>query len=148
MAPTSDASWPTRFRDITRTCGFLLSTRYEAGLTRSIRPPDTGASYAGGSEHCCSTMRDQVEFRCNEHADRFVCPDALISYDVRFNEYGLIVHDGGTASLSVSFCPWCGTRLPQSERDRWFDALEDLGIDPWADRIPSKYRDGRWRSRT
>ncbi|MBE1589698.1 hypothetical protein H4W80_007956 [Nonomuraea angiospora] len=68
----------------------------------------------------------------------------LISFDERFVEYGLLVHDGGSSSVIISFCPWCGTRLPDSRRDRWFDELEALGIDPGDDEIPIEYRDGRW----
>lgn len=25
---------------------------------------------------------------------------------------GLMIHDGGTASIRIHFCPWCGIRLP------------------------------------
>ncbi|WP_404900450.1 hypothetical protein PV791_04820 [Priestia filamentosa] len=25
--------------------------------------------------------------------------------------YGLIVHDGGSSTIEMSFCPWCGKKL-------------------------------------
>ena len=42
-----------------------------------------------------------------KHPDRFDCPHALIDYNP-FREYGLIVHDGGTAVAVIDYCPWCG----------------------------------------
>jgi hypothetical protein len=69
-------------------------------------------------EHCCETMRREVERRCEEHPDRFDCPDALIAYSPRFHEYGIIIHDGGSSVSRIEFCPWCGSRLPESLRDR------------------------------
>jgi len=64
-----------------------------------------------------------------------------------FNEYGLIVHDGGSSSITIEFCPWCGTQLPESLRDRWFDELEALGFDnPFEQDIPKKYKTNEWYS--
>jgi hypothetical protein len=63
-------------------------------------------------------MRREAEFVCDEHRDRFDCPDALLHYEPKLREYGLIVHDGGTSSRAISFCPWCGVHLPASLRAR------------------------------
>jgi hypothetical protein len=63
-------------------------------------------------------MRANVENVCDLHPDRFECPDALVNYgrsereSESGNHYGLIIHDGGSSSISIAFCPWCGTRLP------------------------------------
>lgn len=65
-----------------------------------------------------------------------------IQYDARFNEYW--VH-AGEARQGLFYCPWCGEKLPPSQRDRWFDELEALGIDPWNDEVPELYRTGAWR---
>ncbi len=89
-------------------------------------------------------MRREVAFSCSEHADRFTCPDAMVQYSARFREYGLIVHDGGHSVRAISFCPWCGAHLPQSLRDRWFEELERLGIDPHGDEIPAEYLSEQW----
>ena len=97
-------------------------------------------------EHCCHEMAHQVDRRCGTHADAFACPDALVRFGPRFQEYGLIVHDGGTATVRIAFCPWCGQRLPESQRDRWFDEMEARGIDPWEDEVPPEFEDGRWLS--
>ncbi|WP_431899346.1 DUF6980 family protein [Nonomuraea sp. bgisy101] len=95
-------------------------------------------------EHCCELMTRQVTWRCDDHEDPFDCLDILIGFDARFREYGLIIHDGGTSTIGIAFCPWCGSRLPVSQRDRWFEELEQRGIDPWGAEVPMEYKDGRW----
>ncbi|MFH8337288.1 DUF6980 family protein [Streptomyces sp. AM6-12] len=96
------------------------------------------------TNHCCEAMSRHVDVRCDEHDDPFACPDALIDFSATFQEYGLIIHDGGTSSITIHFCPWCGRRLPESQRDRWFDELERRGIDPWEDEVPTEFQDDRW----
>jgi len=66
--------------------------------------------------HCCEEMRRQVELTCEDHPDRFGCPDCLIHYSSRDREYGIIIHDGGSAVSAILFCPWCGVRLLGSVR--------------------------------
>ncbi|MEU5766428.1 DUF6980 family protein [Streptomyces asoensis] len=97
-------------------------------------------------EHCCAAMAREADLRCEAHPDAFACPDTLIHFEPKFLEYGLVVHDGGSASREIRFCPWCGAGLPQSRRDRWFEALEARGIDPWEDDVPPEFEDGRWLS--
>lgn len=90
-------------------------------------------------------MLREVAFSCAEHPDRFTCPDAMVEYSARLREYGLIVRDGGNSVRVISFCPWCGAPLPHSLRDRWFEELEQLGIDPHSDEIPAAYlSEQRW----
>jgi hypothetical protein len=89
-------------------------------------------------------MRRQLERVCNQHPDRFDCPDCLVHYSARFREYGLIVHDGGSSSCLIRFCPWCGARLPDSLRDEWFAELERQGIDPGADEVPAEFQSAAW----
>jgi hypothetical protein len=97
------------------------------------------------SKHCCEQMNEQVSQVCAQHTDRFECPDALIDYSQKFNEYGLIVHDGGTSSIAIEYCPWCGNKLPESKRAQWFDELEKLGIDDPTDaNIPERYKSDAW----
>ena len=95
--------------------------------------------------HCCNEMRDAVTFTCDECSDEHECPDSLVSYNLRFDEYGLIVHDGGTSCLSIAHCPWCGVKLPESKRDRWFDELEAQGIgEPHEGNVPERYLSDAW----
>ena len=99
------------------------------------------------TEHCCETMASQVTWHCDRHDDPFTCPDAVIGFSDRFQEYGLIIHDGGSSYVGIGYCPWCGSRLPESQRDRWFDELERQGIDPWEDELPAEYENDRWLRR-
>ncbi|ABL98520.1 hypothetical protein Sama_0309 [Shewanella amazonensis SB2B] len=95
--------------------------------------------------HCCEQMRGQANYRCDLHADALECPDHLIKSSDKFNEYGIVIHDGGTSSITIQFCPWCGARLPESKRDQWFDELERLGYDdPLGQEIPEKYKSSEW----
>jgi len=57
---------------------------------------------------------------CGVHTDPYECPDQVIIYSDVFDEYGLIVHDGGRSSYDISFCPFCGSQLPKSKRDQWW----------------------------
>jgi len=58
---------------------------------------------------CCEIMAMQLAWKCDDHSNVFECPDALITKSR--DEYGLIVHDGGSSYVAISHCPWCGTKL-------------------------------------
>ncbi|MFF8029847.1 DUF6980 family protein [Streptomyces sp. NPDC007896] len=89
------------------------------------------------ANHCCEAMSSRVNVPCDQHDDPFACPDVLIKFSAKFQEYGLIIHDGGTSSITIEFCPSCGRLLPESQRDRWFDELERRRIDPGKDEVPA-----------
>ena len=98
-------------------------------------------------EHCCTALRDQVDFRCDVHPERGGCGDYLIAFTEVFDEYGLWVHtdeDGSASSwLSIHYCPFCGSKLPPSRREQWHDLLEERGLDP--DDLPAQFdRYGWW----
>ncbi|WP_434547977.1 DUF6980 family protein [Novosphingobium resinovorum] len=57
-------------------------------------------------------MRSNIENNCDDHEDRFDCPDSLIHYSYQADSYGLIIHDGGSSIIGISYCPWCGAKLP------------------------------------
>lgn len=96
--------------------------------------------------HCCERMDSQTGRMCDDHEDPYSCPDYVISYIEKFDEYGLIIHDGGRSSYRISYCPFCGSKLPESKRDRWYDELEALGFDDPNDDegIPEKYKTSVW----
>ena len=48
------------------------------------------------------------------------------------------------SAIDISSCPWCGAKLPDSQRDRWFDEIEALGLDSWTDEIPRRYESEEW----
>lgn len=71
-------------------------------------------------------------------------PDVPVCYSPKFREFGISVLDGGSSEILLGFCPWCGNKLPESLRDRWFFELEGRGIDPTTDVVPVEYTDERW----
>ena len=60
---------------------------------------------------CCDEMRARSQLACDVHDQVWDCPDVLAQFTPALGRYGLIVHDGGTASISISYCPWCGLNL-------------------------------------
>ncbi len=102
------------------------------------------------NKHCCESMNRHLGQMCEEHSDPCDCPDCVISYSDVFDEYGLIIHDGGSSSHSISYCPFCGSKLPESKRDRWFEELARLGFESpiGDDNIPEKYKSSSWFKNT
>ena len=94
---------------------------------------------------CCDTMRVQLTHECEQHPDPFDCPDVLVVYNAKFDEYGMPIRDGGPSVMSMQFCPWCGTQLPESKRDLWFNTLAALGFDdPSEQPISDEFRSDEW----
>jgi hypothetical protein len=88
-------------------------------------------------------MTEQVEFKCDQHPDARACPDKLVDYVPKFNEYGLLIHDGGSSFIEIHYCPWCGADLGATYRLAWFRELDGRGLEP-EDDLPAKLRDDRW----
>ena len=63
-------------------------------------------------DHCCDRMRLAVEEKCDQHPNRYDCPDCLVDFDS--GEYRLIAHDGTGAAEIIQYCPWCGASLERS----------------------------------
>jgi hypothetical protein len=97
---------------------------------------------------CCEPMGRAAALSCDRHDSPFDCADTLIYYSPRFDEYGLIVHDGGASYVLISHCPWCGRGLPASRRDEWFERLEALGFDdPIRQDVPEEFLSDGWYRR-
>src|SRR5687768_7293439 len=95
--------------------------------------------------HCCEQMAETVNYRYSQNTDIFDCPDNIIYYSPRFDEYGIIIHDGGTSYITIKYCCWCGMKLPQSKRDEWFERLCELGFDnPTEQDIPKEFLTSEW----
>ncbi|WP_321385098.1 DUF6980 family protein [uncultured Enterococcus sp.] len=94
------------------------------------------------------------KYCCNDFAyfvttskDDFTDTNKLIYHDIRFDEYGLIIHDGGQSYIVITHCPWTGEKLPESKKELWFDELEARGFeDPLSeyDSIPNEYKSDKW----
>lgn len=56
-------------------------------------------------------MEYHATFSCDTHNNPFDCPDQLIYFNKDDGEHGLIIHDGGSSTVTIEFCPWCGSKL-------------------------------------
>ncbi len=99
---------------------------------------------------CCEGMRRNVY--CLKEQQRFDngdVGDKVVYYDCVFDEYGIPIKDTleevAPSYIVIAHCPWCGAKLPDSKRERWFDELEALGYDnPMEQTIPEAYRSAEW----
>jgi hypothetical protein len=83
--------------------------------------------------HCCQQMSMHLSEK-----------EVAIVYNQRFREYGIRILDGGNALQRISFCPWCGSKLPASLRDLWFARLDSLGLEPDDPRVPEEMKTDAW----
>lgn len=81
---------------------------------------------------------------CEEMSRALAGNDVAIEYNPRFREYGISIMDGGSSVLLARFCPWCGTKLADSLRERWFDRLDELGLEPEDEAVPKEMMSDQW----
>jgi hypothetical protein len=67
----------------------------------------------------------------------------VIVYAPHVRHYGILYTDGTESVQSIAFCPWCGTKLPSSLADEWFQRLESLGLE-LGDVLPSELQSDEW----
>jgi len=72
-------------------------------------------------KHCCDLMTYYVNH-----------DDHVVYFWEEFTEYLIPIHDGGSSGVLIRYCPWCGTELPDSERD------EVLGV-PESERTEDEF---------
>jgi hypothetical protein len=69
------------------------------------------------STPCCKRMAEDLSQRCDQHPNRFDCPDNLIA--IWKGRHHILIHDGGESGVKINFCPWCGKNLkPKSSKRR------------------------------
>jgi hypothetical protein len=88
-------------------------------------------------------MTEKVNFTCEDHKDDMTeCNERSVEYNLKMDSYGLPVF-GEPSVISIDFCPWCGTKLSDRSKE-WWSEMERLGIDPFFDDIPEKYKSDAW----
>jgi len=80
---------------------------------------------------------------CCESLTRSVDEESII-YVPKFREWGIPILDGGSSFVEICYCPWCGRKLPDSLRDKWFDEAERLKIKPPFAEMPMAYQSEEW----
>lgn len=74
---------------------------------------------------CCGMMKQDLERKCEKHANRSDCPDNVIHRSIVGEQWGLMVHDGGASFYRIYFCPWCGKKLADEPTEE-LDLSKDL----------------------
>jgi hypothetical protein len=71
-------------------------------------------------------------------------PKVPIEYYPIMREYRLhLKHSPG--KQGIYYCPWCGSKLPESLRDSYFETLENLyGEDFSRDNAPAEFQTDEW----
>lgn len=72
----------------------------------------------------------------------------IVHYDEVFDEYYFPLR--GSVAQCLEFCPFCGEKLPESQRERWFTQIKALGLNPMEDanykkKLPDAFRSAAWR---
>lgn len=83
-------------------------------------------------EFCCPDMQAHIEGE-----------SLHFHYDPKLREYGIRYADDGIRFQLIQYCPWCGSQLPASLREVWFDELDRLELEP-EDPMPDELQDDRW----
>lgn len=96
-------------------------------------------------EHCCALMAEQANLTYPEAAGALLgSTDKRIYWSPLFDEFGLICQPSAEILL-IANCPFCGTRLPPSQRNKWFAKLGSVGWKNWGDPIPREFFFHAWR---
>ena len=82
--------------------------------------------------HACESMRRVLD-----------TAESALEYRASVREYAIAYTSDGSVQ-PIQWCPFCGLELPASLRDKWLARLEELGLDPFSDALPSELRDDRW----
>jgi hypothetical protein len=86
--------------------------------------------------HCCEELTAQVNMTFPQAESPLLgSTDKRIYWSPIYDEYGLICQPSAEI-LRIQFCPFCGTQLPKSRRDKWFAFLESTGWKTWGNPIP------------
>lgn len=95
----------------------------------------------------CVHMADAATFVCDEHADPYECPSAIVIYEPAWEEFRLAPKDPEDDGIPIQFCPWCAVELPESRYGEWRDELAAMGYpDPDLEDVPSAYQSDKWWS--
>ena len=82
----------------------------------------------------------------NHMKDHTENQENLIQYEPKWNSYFIVIRDDASSRLyqEITYCPWCGERLPPSKFREWHETLESMGLDWARDRIPAKFQTDEW----
>jgi hypothetical protein len=102
--------------------------------------------------------KKQNETYCCEKLSRILFPQRMIAYRAKYRDYGLFTSSEKNTVDILYFCPFCGKKFPPDLYDKYYEVLEELGVDfsdskapsdEWVEsQIPVEFHsDEWWRSR-
>ena len=96
------------------------------------------------AKHCCKTM-DFFVFEDNKTMEEAALEDKLICFRANIQEYGIPCIGCSDSYYRLSYCPWCGKKLPKSRRIKFLKILRKKGFEPFEDDdIPQEYKTSEW----
>lgn len=99
-------------------------------------------------KYCCNDLKYHLEHQCEIHDSVFDCCDHLFFYNRVYDEYGVILHDGGSSYIVIRFCPFCGHEFPKSKREEYFNLIyNELKITSLNDLSEEFKTDEWWKKR-
>lgn len=88
---------------------------------------------------------------CCELIEKFLRDDQVpIEYSSKVREYSFTLKNKPGIAQGFDYCPWCGTKLPNSLRQEYFDILrtEFLITDPFEaiqkNMVPEEFKSDAW----
>ena len=73
-----------------------------------IRIKEAGINY---KKYCCVDMAYYlIEDKVSKNKVE-INYDSIITHNLKGNEYGIPIHDGGSSYIQINYCPWCGNKL-------------------------------------
>jgi hypothetical protein len=72
-------------------------------------------------------------------------PNRVLDWISAVDEYRIPIAYDGYSSTLIRYCPWCGTKLPDSKERLWYQTLVQMGFDdPGNDDIPPEFETDEW----
>jgi len=87
--------------------------------------------------HCCMTMHYGL-----------LSDKKILDYSQRYREYGINIPNS-TTTMAIDYCMFCGKKLPESLRIKWFNILEqEYGLERPAsgdrNKVPAEFLTNEW----
>lgn len=98
------------------------------------------------SRHCCLDMAYAIsEPVLIEHQGA----NPVIHWIAAWNEYLIPVSLKGYSSTDIRFCPFCGAKLGETLRQKWYKTLRAMGYDdPGEQEVPEEFNSDAWWRKT
>jgi hypothetical protein len=109
-------------------------------LRRDDEPPLTISDVLPAADY--SSTADGLD-ACDALRSALRDPALPLGYSPRFREVGITWADLGS-KVTIGFCPFCGDELVSSLRDRWFDELDRLELEPDDPAVPAAMKSDAW----